>query len=51
MWDDSLVEGFDWVTDVVRVADFGCPIVATDVPAEQALTPTRSGTHAETAAR
>jgi hypothetical protein len=51
MWDDSPLECCESVTEIVRLADLGCPIVVTDVPAEQALTPSRIGTHAKTAAR
>ena len=51
IWDDSPLECSESVTEIVRLPDLGCPIVVTDVPAEQALTPSRIGTHAETAAR
>jgi len=51
IWDDSPLECSESVTEIVRLPDLGCPIVVMDVPAEQALTPSRIGTHAETTAR
>jgi hypothetical protein len=51
MWEDTPVEYFGPVVAVVEVDGFECPLVATDLPEEQALTPSSSGAHAKAAPR